>query len=514
MTRSRRILIALLAAYVAAYSAVSLIRAFRAQADPHRFMRDPARCSTCHLGEAPEQGRPYRLLNFRRDIVSLCTDCHARTLSHPVDIAPGKGMSKRLPLDPDGTMTCITCHAPHSSPEDEMRYTGRTLSEKIWDSVFPFTRRYWRTALLRMPNPQGELCESCHSRERLSAGPDRFVSGKVIRPPDPSRYAGSRSCSVCHPALYRLWRNTAHARMVRSPRRTPSAVLAAFAGGEPFPPSEIAYVLGSRNVQRFVSRKEDTLVVRTPIWMIRAGRWNLSYWREMDWLKACAGCHTTGYDPYSGRYAEASVSCEACHGPGRRHAETGEPDLIVNPGNLPEERREMICESCHTTGHDRTGEFRFPVGFLPGEDLGLYFVGLVPKPGQDDDSFRGDGTVEDRHRQFAYWKSRMLILEGETCDLCKNFRLALAGGRDRGPRRMTPDEYCRSCHDGTVVPPPPHHERARGACLSCHPAAAEGASVHDHRYIPPEAIAKKDFLPSPDFRSICFACHPAPGKGV
>lgn len=517
MIRFRRFLIGLLAAYVVAYSAVSVDRASRPREDPHRFMRDPARCPACHLGEPPNAGHPYRLLNFRKDIVSLCTECHSRSVSHPVEIAPGKGMSKRLPLDPDGTMTCITCHAPHSTPEGEIQYTGRTLSEKIRDTVFPFTGVSWRTAFLRMPNPRGELCETCHSRDRLASGRGRSAAGKKIRPPDPSGYAGSRRCADCHPGVYRQWSRTPHARMVRNPRRTPAALLATFEGEAPFPPSEIAYVLGSRSVQRFVSRKADALVVRTPIWMIRAKRWNLSYWREMDWLLDCAGCHTTGYDPYAGRYAEAAVSCEACHGPGGRHADTGDPSSIVHPGKLPRKRREMICESCHTTGHDRTGEFRFPLGYLPGEDLGLFFSGLVPKPGQDDRSFRGDGTIEDRHRQFAYWKSRMLILEGETCDLCRNFRLAVSTRHDGDPRRMTLDEFCRSCHDGTVEPPPAHHGNARGSCLVCHPAeteAAGGVTIHDHRYVPREAIAKKDFLPPPDFRSICFACHPAPGKGV
>lgn len=30
----------------------------------------------------------------------------------------------------------------------------------------------------------------------------------------------------------------------------------------------------------------------------------------------------------------------------------------------------------------------------------------------------------------------------------------------------------------------------------------------------PEAVAKKDFIPAPDFRSICCASHPVPEKGA
>lgn len=81
---------------------------------------------------------------------------------------------------------------------------------------------------------------------------------------------------------------------------------------------------------------------------------------------------------------------------------------------------------------------------------------------------------------------------------------------------MTPEEFCRSCHDGSVVPSPPLHAGARGECLSCHPPAVTKSgeiSIHDHRYIPAEAVGRKDFLPPTNFRSICFTCHAAPRKG-
>ncbi len=476
-------------------------------------MKDPARCGECHLEPAPQAGRPYRQINFRRDVYSLCSRCHPKALSHPVDIAPGRGMARALPLDPDGTMTCVTCHAPHAPAYGVRPHTGRTLAAKVRDTAFPFLPVRHRTCFLRVASPRGELCDACHARERLAGGPGPSAV-------DSGAYAGSAACAKCHPGAYRAWRMTPHARMLRSPRRDPKALLARFSGAPPFPASEVAYVLGSRNVQRFVSRRGDDLVVRTPIWLIRADSWNLAYWREMDWLKACAGCHTTGCDPAGGRFAEESVACEACHGPGRAHAASGSPGAIVNPAKLPPDRRAMICEACHTTGHDASGEFRFPVGYRPGDDLARFYFGLTPKPGQDDASFKGDGSPADRHRQYRFWRERMLLAEGETCDLCKNFRLARGRGA-RAARAMTTDEFCRSCHDGTVTPLPRDHDRRAVAgrhCLACHPpdrARSGDVSIHDHRSIPAEAMAKNDFIPRADFRSICFGCHPAPpGKGA
>jgi hypothetical protein len=342
----------------------------------------------------------------------------------------------------------------------------------------------------------------------------------IVSAPDPAEYAGSKVCVECHPREYMQWKRTPHARMLRSPRKDPKVVVARFAGSTPFPSSEIAYVLGTRNVQRFISRKEGALVVRTPIWLVRGKRWNLSYWREMDWMTACAGCHTTGLNPFLGRYAEEGISCEACHGPGRSHARSGKAAEIVHPGKISESRRAMICESCHTTGHDVTGEFRYPVGFVPGADLLRYYNGLTPKPGQDDSSFKGDNSYADRHAQYLFWRSRMLIVEGETCDLCKNFRVAQQETETGGPRKMTTQEFCLSCHDGTVRPAPRGHEGTAvksKPCLSCHPTERTGGgeiSIHDHKYVPTEALKKNDFIPAPDFRSICFRCHPVPLKGA
>ncbi|MBI5341740.1 MAG: hypothetical protein HZB63_00160 [Deltaproteobacteria bacterium] len=514
MIRKALLVVAAFAAYAAFYAAFAWWRTDASNsANPHAFMKDPARCGECHMENRPAAGRPYAMMNFRKDIYSLCVSCHPSQIAHPVDIAPGSGRGKDLPLDIDGTMTCITCHAPHAPAFSNRRHTGRTLFEKARDAAFPFLPGKYRTYFLRIPSPAGEICESCHRLRNMKSRVD-------VAAVDPAQYAGARACASCHPEAYRRWEHTAHARMLRNPRRNPDAVLAQFTESSPLLSSEIAYVIGSRNVQRFISRKGDALVVRTPIWLVRSKKWNLMYWREMDWLRSCAGCHTTGYNPYLRKYSEEGIGCEACHGPGKKHASTASAADIVHPGKLSEPRRSMICESCHTTGHDATGEYSFPVGFIPGADLRQYFQGLTPKPGQDDASFKGNDSYADRHAQYLFWRSRMLLVEGETCDLCKNFRVGRKEAASNGPKKMTAQEFCLSCHDGTVLPPPRGHSRQgieSTPCLSCHPPARDRngeVTIHDHRYLPGESMAKNDFLPAPDFRSICYRCHPTPAKGT
>jgi len=74
-------------------------------------------------------------------------------------------------------------------------------------------------------------------------------------------------------------------------------------------------------------------------------------------IERCYGCHTTGYGQPGGFVSvEATpqlknAGCEVCHGPGGRHATTGDPAAIKR--KLTKED----CERCHTS--ERVLAFRF-----------------------------------------------------------------------------------------------------------------------------------------------------------
>ena len=64
----------------------------------------------------------------------------------------------------------------------------------------------------------------------------------------------------------------------------------------------------------------------------------------------CLACHSTGYNPQTGHYAEESVTCEACHGPGKEYVKQ------VQEGHTEEHRkaarihtgdRDDVCTVCH-----------------------------------------------------------------------------------------------------------------------------------------------------------------------
>ncbi len=464
----------------------------------HAFSSDPNQCGRCHV----DSGNGTDPTTFRKDIVSLCLECHGdKDLSrlHPVDIRPGLQVPPDLPLDEHGTITCATCHDVHGASEADQPHVAQALGRRLL-SLFTGQTKH-RTFFLRRRNDEGQLCLGCHRRSSMAAEGFHVLQESLL-----DRYGGSASCSPCHPGIFEAWRKTPHARMVGDARADPSCVLAEFGPDAPFPKAGVVYSLGVHWTQRYVVEKGGKLYVKAPIWSITQQSWDTSYWIDKPWTPYCQGCHTTGFEMGEGpRFAELGVGCEACHGPARAHAESGGAAIVLNPADLDPTRRDMICESCHTTGHDRSGQFRYPLGYLPGADLSVYYRGLLPRPGQDNSTFLGDGSYEDRHRQWLFWIGTFLDAKGLNCDVCKNFRNRAEPSEKA---RMTPSEYCLSCHDGEA--PLPIHDAHRDGGVGCHEchAPALGSdgktySIHDHKFL---------FLPPPPRppagpTDTCRRCH-------
>jgi len=101
-------------------------------------------------------------------------------------------------------------------------------------------------------------------------------------------YAGSESCADCHENLHQDWVTTRHAQAFSSP----------------------------------IFQRD---------------------WDELNLDQSCLECHTTGFDPLTGEYAEEGVTCESCHGP----FQPGHP-LTLMPLTPDAE----LCGACHKTTTD------------------------------------------------------------------------------------------------------------------------------------------------------------------
>lgn len=295
-------------------------------------------------------------------------------------------------------------------------------------------------------------------------------------------YAGSAACSACHLEIYEAWKKTPHSRMTRTPEQV-SYFEDIPAEGFEVDKSKIKFVLGTHNVHRFVGESSGTLVILPRIFAIADRKWlkTRDYgWKKRFWHQQCIGCHSTGYSPQTETYVELGIGCEGCHGPALNHVRTQSPEFVVNPAKLPDDRREMVCASCHTSGVDVSGEYSFPVGFKPGDDLTRFYFGLTPKPGQDPSNFLGDETFEDRLRQWEFLKSRLFLAKGLTCDYCQNFRdYKTSSGSDF----VTHEEYCLTCHTDRTDHP---RKNPGTGCIGCHiplrNAAGKKYSIHDHKF--------------------------------
>lgn len=444
--------------------------------NPHAFMSEPGKCRTCHTGEPVTASAP-----LVKDVVSLCWDCHFERVQevHPVDIRPENAGSIGLPLDIEQTITCVTCHDPHSPPYAAIPYTRQNPLGRL-SGIF----KGFRTYFLRFPNDQGQICFTCHTREDLTAH-----EGGMHENADRD-YRGSGSCRPCHEEHHDAWAVSYHARTLRDPAVDPTAVAAVFGGGETFSRAEIYRSLGTHWTQRYLIKRDEGVRVSKEVWSLSDGEWSKTYWREQMWRELCAGCHYTGYNPYIETFVEEGVGCESCHGPGGSHVDSGRSEHILNPARLDTDGWDTICASCHTHGHDRTGEFRYSAGYAAGEDLTLYFKGLIPKKGQGKDTFKDDGSMADRLRSFRFWVQRFLVRRGVNCSLCKSFR---AGGGDASasvdePPDMSLAEYCLSCH-GSIRGDRSVHKaevKTETDCYSCHEPmrdAAGNMSIHDHKFV-------------------------------
>jgi hypothetical protein len=476
------------------------------RANPHAFMEDAASCTDCHR-ETPVRGEDdYTTVTFTDSIVSLCSRCHEDAHfrdEHPLEIRPEIEVPEDFHLDGYYTLTCATCHDPHGEHESEERYIPPGFLGLVRDTFS--RRRLFPTYFLRLPNTSGQMCLGCH-REEIGTGEEMKAVAAL------KEYVGSESCRECHPDIYDEWKKTLHSRNFLDAAADPGVLRGTFEDGKPFPPEKVLFTVGEHWTQRYIVEGRRGLMVTPESWSITAGKWVGGGSFKRPWLKYCAGCHTTALDPFTGDYAERGTGCESCHGPGRKHLDTTDQYDTVNPTLLVRSRRDMICEACHTSGHDRSGAFRYPVAYQPGEDLMRYYRGLVPKSGQGTESYTGDGSYEDRHRQFLFWSSRLNILEGASCDVCTSHSRP-EPGQVQQEYALTPSEACGTCHRDVIDDPGEHsgHALEQAGCLDCHvpgvTASGEDFDIHDHKFqfgTPPSWMI--------DVGDPCERCHPG-GRG-
>jgi predicted CXXCH cytochrome family protein len=365
----------------------------------------------------------------------------------------------------------------------------------------------------------------------------RSVKDATDAPP-PAHYVGTNTCGSCHSHQLADWKGSQHqAAMAEADARHvkgdfndaeltyagttsrffkrdgkflvrtdgPDGRLADF---------EIKYTFGVEPLQQYLVEFADGRLQALSIaWDTRpkekgGQRWFHLYPREQirsgdelhwthpaqNWNNTCADCHSTAvrknYDAASNRFhtswAEISVGCEACHGPGSRHiAWAASPRASRSPSDsalglttrLTERHRVTwsvsavtgnatrsapratgreieACAQCHSR------RSQIADGYEPGKSLfDFYRPALLTRP-----TYYADGQQRDEVYTWGSFLQSRMYARGVTCSDCHN--------PHTGKVRASGNNLCASCHLPAKYDTPTHHHHAPtgagASCVSCH----------------------------------------------
>jgi hypothetical protein len=328
------------------------------------------------------------------------------------------------------------------------------------------------------------------------AGPSLAASDLPPR----EAYVGSDACRECHAGEYDGWRASYHFSVVQNVKEQPDALLGDFSqAGLGITTDEIELAIGGHWYQRYAVRREGKLYVLPKAWSVASHRWETVdawSWKKKPYARFCIGCHTTRYDPATRSYAEHTVGCEACHGPGRDHAESRGRSAILNPGDWDRDERDLICASCHVRGTDPSGRYYFPVGYLPGRELTDHYLPLRVADGE---------TPRAAFlRDFRDGMARLGEGQPPTCEVC-----GIERERPLSKSNST-NQPCLECHKygNDYASHTKHPGQPDLGCLDCHRkieeiATASSADVHSPEFF----RVHREIWYAPAEEPGCRKCH-------
>ncbi|MCA3554920.1 tetratricopeptide repeat protein [Aestuariivirga sp.] len=368
---------------------------------------------------------------------------------------------------------------------------------------------------------------------------------------------GSAACAGCHAAEASAWAGSDHAWALKTPDA--ASVLGDFndasvtngnvttrfttkdgkyivetegADGKPAR-FEVRYTVGHRPLQQYlVETGRGRLQVLDLAWDAARKRWFHLYpgqdappgdglhWTGSykNWQARCATCHQTGFSKgfdfptrtYKSHWAELTVGCEACHGPGAAHgawARTktgGDPytALPMGPGHQAQEIG--VCGPCHAR-REAFSQLQ-PAAGAPFHDN--YALALLTP-----DLYFPDGQQKDEVFILGSFLQSKMKARGVTCSNCHE--------PHGGGLVAEGNAVCTQCHGpaGNDTFPslrkadfdtPAHHNHKQGSeaaqCVSCHMPERSYMLIdprRDHFFRRPDPLQSKA-AGAPD---VCTGCH-------
>ena len=232
--------------------------------------------------------------------------------------------------------------------------------------------------------------------------------------------------------------------------------------------------------------------------------------RNANWNFMCADCHSTdlqkGYDAptdsFTTSWAEITVGCEACHGPGSNHAENPETAGLLAALTTQSSQIDT-CARCHSRRGVLAEEFSPGSSFLDHYLPSLLDAGL----------YHPDGQIQDEVYVYGSFLQSKMHQRGVRCTDCHDPHTAEL----KRPGNAT----CTLCHQSESSPDFPtlaagsydsedHHfhsvDSPGSRCVDCHMSSRTYMVVdprRDHSFRVPRPDLS-DELGTPN---ACTGCH-------
>ncbi len=407
-------------------------------------------------------------------------------------------------------------------------------------------------------------------------------------------YAGSEECKSCHEKQHVSWFQSYHRTMTQLP--IPGAVQADF-NNVTLTNLETRYILNRKGDEYWIRMENLSAASATPseedaaeiplglvtgshhmqvfwvpvghgnaqmgfpfTWLIPEKRWvprNTTFLRPPGmehrpetWNHVCARCHATATQPNYDRttktwrteVADFGIACEACHGPGEKHAAQQrelqrlslKPDargtnlLIIHPEKLNAHRSSQICGYCHSMKwlDRKEGWPEHPFTFRPGQDLDQSTPVIRPKeidrqpwlhsvleknPDLLNDFFWPDGMIRVSGREYNGLIESPCYKGGQfSCLSCHSMHQSEPNDQLAHDRQS--NQACIQCHDqfrieSVLAAHTRHLAGSTGsACYNCHmPHTTYGvlSAIRSHQVSSPTV---KDHLAT-GRPNACNLCH-------
>jgi len=369
------------------------------------------------------------------------------------------------------------------------------------------------------------------------------AENRAAEPASVANFLGSAACAGCHAAEHSAWQRSQHSRAMQhatgdsvrgdfdDARFTYAGFTSTFFRNDgrffvrtdgpdgQLADFEVKYTFGVEPLQQYlIELPGGRLQALSISWDSRprsAGgqRWFHLYpderidhrdelhWTQpaQNWNSMCADCHSTavrrGYDAggdrFDTRWSEIAVGCEACHGPGSRHAAapTAPYRRVVDGVDAAEM---SACAACHAR------RAQFAEGALAGDALLEHYLPAV----LGESLYYADGQQQGEVFIWGSYLQSRKHAAGVTCGACHEPHTQKL--RHRG------DAVCTQCHAAATFAVPQHHHHATGsaaaACVSCHMRQTTYMVIDPRRdhgfHVPRPDLAQQLGVPN-----ACADCH-------